>query len=384
MQIAIVTSIHPDFDSRIWKHATATAAAGLDVSLICPWAVEPGERRDGVTFWPFPRASGRWQRLAAVPWRVLATLKPRLADYDVVHFHDIDLLPWMALLARRIAVVYDVHENYPDEMLVRHWVPGPLRRPLYHGVRVTQRALARRVGNLVLVVPFQDADFDLERCRRIFLYNYASDKLADQVSNDYGARQPVVVFPGSQNRQTGTLVLLQAAEILAARRPAVEFHLSDRFSSPAFRAEVLTKIEQAGLAGRVKLIPPVHSDDIMSVLNQGRIGVVPSLRLNQQMKGRPRKLFEYMAAGLPVVASDLPFLQETLKQHRCGLLARPEEPETFAAAIEQLIDDPRAAEVMGQAGRAAFAAHFSFESQIPGLVSFYEGIVASREGRSAS
>jgi hypothetical protein len=121
--IAIVTSIHPDFDKRIWRHASSLAAAGCRVSLVGPWAVEPLSQRDGVTFYPFERSRSVWERFLVIPFRVFGRLRLILKDVDVVHFHDIDLLPWMAVLSIRKPVVYDVHENYPDEIMVRNWVP---------------------------------------------------------------------------------------------------------------------------------------------------------------------------------------------------------------------------------------------------------------------
>lgn len=150
--IGVVTSIHPDFDSRIWKHAKAVAAQGHTVHLVCPWDVDPDEVREGVIFHPFKRVRHRWQRLFLVPLRLYAVLRQLYGRLDVIHFHDIDLLPWMAVTARRMKVVYDVHENYPDEMLVRHWVPKALKQPLYHSVRILQRWLSNRIGNLVFVV----------------------------------------------------------------------------------------------------------------------------------------------------------------------------------------------------------------------------------------
>lgn len=123
-RLVIVTSIHPDFDKRVWRHARGVADMGWEVDLVCPWNVPADERVDGVRFRPFPPVRSRHARLLLIPWRVLKAMRPVIRDADVVHFHDLDLLPWMSLVSLYRPVVYDVHENYPDEMLVREWILG--------------------------------------------------------------------------------------------------------------------------------------------------------------------------------------------------------------------------------------------------------------------
>jgi len=373
--IGIVTSIHPDFDSRIWKHAKCVAAEGHTVHIVCPWDVKLNETRDGVIFHPFRRVQHRWQRPFLIPLRLLTVLRKLYSDLDIVHFHDIDLLPWMVVTARKMKVIYDVHENYPDEMLIRHWIPKFLRRPLYFAVRSTQRWLSNRIKNLVFVVPSQNDDFDLRRCRRIFIYNYASRELMSAAADDYLRRQPVILFPGAQNQLTGTWPLLLAAKEVCAQHPDVEFRLSDRFTSRQFRDKVVCQIREWRLEDRIKLLPTIPSYRMPEMLNAATIGVVPDERLPQQTKAIPRKLFEYMAAGLPIVVSDLPFLESVVNEHHCGLTARPEEPATFAEAILKLLRDPQLAADMGRAGQRAFESHFSWESQIPRLMEFYEDII---------
>jgi len=84
---------------------------------------------------PFPRIQCRYLRPLLIPLRFLRRLVPVLNDVDIVHFHDIDLLPLMSMLCVVRPVVYDVHENYAEEMLVREWIPRPLRRLCYLLVR---------------------------------------------------------------------------------------------------------------------------------------------------------------------------------------------------------------------------------------------------------
>jgi glycosyltransferase involved in cell wall biosynthesis len=382
LRIAIVTSIHPDFDGRIWKHARSLAEAGCRVSLICPWRVSDGEVRNGVTLHPFPRTHARWLRPALIPLRLGRRLLPILRQVDIVHFHDIDILPWMALVSLGRPAVYDVHENYPDEMLVRDWIPRLLRKPLYHAVRVTEAVLSRAVRNCVLVVPAQDARFRAPRLRVIHIRNYATRTLLAGVRDDYFTRKDTVVFTGAHHDTNGSMLVLDVAARSRARGLDFTYLMTDRFASEAFRRRFLAEIERLKLADRVTIRPYVAAHDIMNILNEGTIAISTNLRVPTQERGIHTKLFEYMAA-LPIVASDLPHQIEVVGGASAGLLARPEEPDTFVDALARLAADRRYARELGLNGQSAFLERYCWESQMPSLLEFYDAILARERSAPA-
>jgi glycosyltransferase involved in cell wall biosynthesis len=314
-----------------------------------------------------------------VPLRVLSRLLPVLSDADLVHFHDIDLLPLMAALSVAKPIVYDVHENYGEEMLVREWIPEKLRKPLSAAVMAQQSIFSRVVRNIVLVVDSQDVDFSSPRLRVHHLYNYASSDLLAGVNDDYCARNDVLLFTGSSYTNNGTLLLLEVASRLREVLPYLRVHLTDRFSSTAFRDQVLSEIESRGLRDYVLLRPNVPPHELAKVMNEATIAIIPALRVPKAVRAIPTKLFEFMAAGLPVVASDLPHLTRIIEGAKCGHLARPEDPESFVSAIRTLVEDRAKAKEVGNNGRRAFVDRYTWECQIPGLVSFYERILSDRQ-----
>lgn len=375
ISVAIVTSIHPDFDARIWKHASSLADQGMDVHLICPWDLENGSRREGVTFHTFKKCSKRWMRVFLIPKRAGVRLWPLLKKVDIVHFHDIDLLPWMALLSLRKNVIYDVHENYADEMLVRDWVPKPLRRLMYYLVLYGERLLSRIIGNVVLVAPSQEKNFSSPRLNKIYVKNYATTMLMASVANDYLERDDAVIFIGSQHINNGSMLYLEIAEKVARLRPSVKFYASDRFGSKKFREAYFEQRRLRGLDNKVELLPNVLPSEIMSVLNKATIACNPNLRVPQQIKGIHTKIFEFMAAGLPIVTSDLPHQKAVIDDTKAGVLAMPEDTDSFVDAICNLVDNREQGLNYGETGAKAFAENYSWESQVPFLVDLYKKVI---------
>ena len=373
-RVGIVTSIHPDFNPRIWKHAVSMANVGNEVHLVCPWAAEPGEVRDGVVLHPIPRSDSRLNRVWQVPLRVFRTLLPLLPKFDLVHFHDLDLLPYMALVSLYRPVVYDIHENYPEEMRVKFYLPRPLRRPVAGVVRWGQFLLSLVVRNLVLVVNEQEEDLPRRWVRKVYVRNYASLSWADEVIDDYMDRADDVIFNGSQYVHNGTLLILDIAEHLRSICPQARLLVFDRFSDQQLRTRFVSERARRGLEDRIILLQSVTATEMMSVLNRAIIGLSPNLRVPKAEKAIPTKLFEYMAAALPIVASDLPNNKAYVEPHESGLLARPEDPATFAHAIRRLVDDRSYARRLGQNGQCAMRAHYSWESQMPALLDLYDKI----------
>jgi glycosyltransferase involved in cell wall biosynthesis len=89
----------------------------------------------------------------------------------------------------------------------------------------------------------------------------------------------------------------------------------------------------------------------------------------------PQKIFEYMGAGLPVIASDFPLWRRILGDIGCGVFVNPLDPRGIAEAIEHILTHPREAEEMGRRGRAAVLEHYNWETQVDKLVSLYSGLM---------
>jgi glycosyltransferase involved in cell wall biosynthesis len=374
LRIAFVTSIHPDFDARVWKYAVMMARRQHTVHLVCPWNVSDGEVREGVTLHTFHRTRSRAARPFLIPWRLARKLAPLVSSVDLVHFHDIDILPFMAALAVFKPVVYDVHENYPDEMLVRQWIPCPMRRPLYHSVRFVQAGLSRLVHNVIFVIPELGKHFPKGVLRTAVIRNYATLDLLEDASSDYLTRPDAVVFLGSNYEGNGTFLFLDIAARLKERRPSVRFLMIDRWAHPSTRDRVLALIEARRLTN-VAIVPNLPPQKVMEHLNRATIGIAPGLRQPKHINALPTKLFEYMAAGLPIISSDLPNEACLAKDTGALLLCRPEEPEAFVAAIEKFLDDRENAYQRGQRGQKAFRERYCWEIQAGALETYYADVL---------
>ena len=193
---------------------TSLLSNGNEVHLFSPWKISKKNMPSGIYLHCFRRVNSRWQRPWKIPFLLIRKLLPEIPNVDIVHFHDIDILPWMVLISFFKPVVYDVHENYPDEMLDRFWIPDPIRRIMYHLVRHAQYLFSSCIKNLVFVTKDQNRDFKHKRFNKILIYNYASRDLIKLRKDDYLEREDIIIFTGAHYISNGTYLILDIADRL--------------------------------------------------------------------------------------------------------------------------------------------------------------------------
>ena len=146
--------------------------------------------------------------------------------------------------------------------------------------------------------------------------------------------------------------------------------LAGLFSNPAERGKIeklpgWQKVVELGFCDREKVA------DIFSVAKVGLVVLHPS---TNYIDALPVKLFEYMASGLPVVASDFPLWRDIIVSSRCGLCVNPLKPEEIADAINQILDNPDEAFKMGKAGKKAVKEIYNWKNEEHKLLEFYRHI----------
>ena len=165
----VVTVVHHPQDSRIrHREIAALLAAGWQVTYLAPFVGHdlPVPAPDGgLTCIDLPRASGRDRIPAARAAR--AAVRRLAPEHDVVLVHDPELLPATAGLGLD-HLVWDVHEDPAGALVVKDWLPGPLRRPVAGAWRLAERLVEReprRIGVAVRAYDRQTGDFAVKRAR---------------------------------------------------------------------------------------------------------------------------------------------------------------------------------------------------------------------------
>jgi hypothetical protein len=129
---------------------------------------------------------------------------------------------------------------------------------------------------------------------------------------------------------------------------------------------------------RVRYLGTIPHDEVWRRYRCSDAGLVCLMPLKRYMVSLPVKLFEFMAAELPVVASGFPLFREIVDGSGCGICVDPERPDEIASAVRRLAADRTAAREMGRRGRVAMLQRYNWQSEGQTLLALYEELTCRR------
>ena len=366
-----LTTVHPRDDIRILhKQCRTLAAAGYRVVQVVGDGL--GDARDGdVEIVDIgPRPTTRWARMWQQPRRAAAAVQ-RLAP-DLLHFHDPELLPLAARLAARgLPVVYDAHEDVPRQVLTKQWIPAPARPVVSRLFEWYEDGRAARLAAVCAATPHIARRFARRAPLSVCVANYPFlDELAPPA--DDAPRERAVCYVGGITRTRGAFEMLRAI----ARVPGARLLLCGRFEDATLEAELR---REPGWR-QVDYLGQVDRQGVAEVMARSMAGLVTLQPMPSYRDAWPIKMFEYMSAALPVIASDFPLWRDILAPVDAGLCVDPLDPAAIAAAIGRLLDDPLQARAMGMRGRSAVLEHYRWDAAAAELLTLYARLLPARAG----
>ena len=373
-RVCLLSTVHPPFDTRIFhKEAKTLVQAGYEVVLIAQH--ERNEVVDGVKIVALPKPRNRFARIFGLTWRAFRMALRERAD--IYHFHDPELLPCGVLLKliSRGKVVYDVHENVPKQILNKLWLPTWSRKPLAVAYKVVERICLPFIDVIVIA---EDSYIENYRGRSnvVAIRNYPIIAPLTRGSRNmawaelrHGLR---LVYVGGVSKLRGALELIEAMRILTTKGyKDLTLSIIGPLTPSQFGDELTLLLRQYDLEASVQIPGPIPHEEVFDVLARSHIGLAVLHPDPNYVDSLPTKLFEYMAAGLPVVASNFPLWKEIVEGNQCGITVDPLDPKEIAQAIEYLLTHPEEARQMGENGRRAVAEKYNWEQEKEKLLRLY-------------
>jgi glycosyltransferase involved in cell wall biosynthesis len=367
-KICMLSTVHQALDDRIfYREAKTLARAGYKVVLIAQHNRD--EMVDGVKIVALPKPRNRFARMFGLTWRAFhLSLRERA---DVYHFHDPELLPIGVLLRifTRAKVIYDVHEDVPEQILTKHWIPCLLRRPLAVVFNAFEKLMAQVLD--AVVVATEGIAEKFAHLNPIVIHNYPDLGMLPNPSTRRGeGKEKVLVYVGGISKIRGAVEMVRALEHLNSAWD-VRLDLIGKFEPPELEQEL------QGLPGyqRVRFFGWLSWEEAWHHAQSAIVGLVLFHPAPNHEKALPNKLFEYMAAGLPVVASNFPLWKEIVEGNRCGITVDPLDPKAIAQAIEYLLAHPEEARQMGENGRRAVEEKYNWEREKEKFLKLYEELL---------
>lgn len=364
-KITHLTSAHPRYDTRIFIKECSSLAKNeaYEVNLVVADNLG-NEKKNSVNIYDVGKLSGRLNRIFKTTKKVYN--KAIELDSDVYHFHDPELMPIALKLKRKgKVVIFDSHEDVPLQLLGKPYLNKPILWCLSKTFAILENYACKRFDYIVTATPFIREKFLKINKNSLDINNYP---IIGELSNeiDWSKKTKTVCYVGGIAKIRGIRELVKAME----HTEDIRLNLGGKFNETEIEKEVKTfngwqNVNELGFLSRT---------EVANVLSESVAGIVTLHPVINYLDALPVKMFEYMAAGIPVITSNILLWKNIVEGSECGVSVDPMNPIEIADAIKYLIENPQTAEQMGRNGRKAVQEKYNWGVEEKKLFNIYKNI----------
>ena len=364
IKICHITTVHPRFDTRIFhKELYSLSKFFNDICLLVADG-KGNEIKDNIAIFDIGKPSDRKKRMFKSLFKVY---KQAIAiNADLYHFHDPELIPvGLRLKKTGKVVIYDIHEDVPRQILSKDYIKPFFRAIISKSFEIFENWAVKKFDAIITATPHIRNRFKKLNPNTVDINNFPKlDELYEPV--DWVNRKNEICYIGGISRIRGIVELVKALEYVNTT-----LHLAGNFESEKLKKEVMSlkgwkKVRYYGFVDRSK---------VKEILKNVKIGIVTLHPSQNYIYSLPVKMFEYMSAGIPVIASNFLLWREIIEKNGIGLCVNPLNPKEIAKAINTLLNNDSLTREMGLKARKLVEEKYNWENEEKKLITLYSTIL---------
>ncbi|MDL0088300.1 glycosyltransferase family 4 protein [Campylobacter gastrosuis] len=368
-KIAHLTSVHQRYDTRIFLKMCSSLAKNKNYNVFLVVADGLGnEIKNNVNIIDIgKRSNGKFNRILKMPKKILH--KAIELEADIYHIHDPELLTIALNLKKNGAkVIFDSHENVTEQILSKEYIPSFLRNAISKIYSLYESYVCKKIDAIVTATPHINDKFLKINKNSVNINNYP---ILGELSNDilWSEKKDEICYVGGITKIRGIIQILEAMKYVDYK-----LNLVGSFDSDDLKNIVEKTISELNGGGydKVKYFGFLNRKEVSDVLSVSKIGLVTLTPIINYINSLPIKLFEYMSAGLPVIASNFPLWIDIVEKNKCGICVDPLNSKEIANAINFIIQNPEEAEKMAQNGKMAVLEKYNWDIEEKKLFQIYD------------
>jgi len=363
IKICHISTVHSAFDTRIFhKECKSLYKSGFEVYLIVQHIND--EIVDGIKIKALPFPKNRKERILLL--NRLAYKKALDVNAEIYHFHDPELIP-LGLKLKKLGkkVIYDIHEDVPRDILTKPYINKYAKPIISKLFEMFENFSSKKFDYLITATPHIRDRFKRINPNTIDVNNYPIlEEFFKPV--EWRNRKNHICYIGGITRIRGIVELMKALEYVDT-----VLHLAGNFENEKLKKEVMSMKSWK----KVKYYGFVDRNCIKNILAKVKIGIINFLPLPNHTEALPNKMFEYMSAGIAIVASNFPLWKEIIEKNNCGICVNPLNPYDIAKVISELLNDDSLSRKMGQNGRRLVETRYNWEKESEKLINVYRKLL---------
>lgn len=364
-KVCHMTSGHNRYDKRVFqKECISLVKHGFDVTLL----LNDGkceEVKNGVKIISLKRKpKNRLERIFTS--KRLFNQKAIEINADIYHFHDPELIAVGKKLKRKgKTVIFDSHEDFPDDMLRKQWIPKPIRFIVSKLYGIYEYKASKQFDVIITVTSHIYTRFS-KYCKRVELIT--NFPIVHEEKDIYRCPQNYICHVGAISE----LWNIESTMKAIAKFPNLVFLIAgpnnESYISKLKMLPEWSCVEYIGFIEHSKVFE-LYSKSIAglslyfdndNISSNGSLGVT--------------KIFEYMESKLPVICSNNENWTNIIEKNSCGICVDPKDEKQITDAIRTILGNHVEAEKMGENGRNAVIEKYNWKIQEEKLISLYNDL----------
>lgn len=267
-------------------------------------------------------------------WKAFRWLLRR--RFDMLQCHNLDVVPlgWLVGKLKRVTVIFDAHEPNYYALWPDRW------RFMVRVMESIDLFFSRRVDAVTVTNQYQVSKYRNARVKRVELIgNYASPDLRAPEGEERTPSEAPFMFGrfGTFYPDVGLEETLEAIGRVARKYPEVRFLAAGRVVD-AYRERFEAALRP--VASHVVYTGPYDSSEMPRLYRQIRVACLIYPKSDWFRNITPRKFFDSLTNGVPVLMTDIGGLGEVIRRHRCGIVVDERNLDGICEAMERLASDP--------------------------------------------
>lgn len=372
LKVCHFSSVHHINDTRVFHRECVWLAKEYDVTLIA--IGQFNGIREGVNIISVPKPDSRIRRILRTTLDVYRLAKAQ--DADVYHFHDPELIPLAWLLKRKgKKVIYDIHENVTESMKDKSWLP---LKWLFIWLYLRFDALAASAFSLVLAeqsyINVYQRRYPAQKLT--LTRNYAPAKLLEpyiQMNREVNGNEVRIFYMGTVEPLYCCMEMLESVYLLNKQGVNASLTLIG-WTHPNVLAQIEALPYINSIRGKVTFAGSKDIRDGYALSRSFHIGysfVSDNLNVSQSL---PRKMYEYMHIGLPVISSGHKLYKDLVETYALGLCVNNNTGVEIAQAVKAMLGNKGYLNQLAKNNIEAAQQHFNWETEYDELVKLYRSL----------
>ena len=307
-------------------------------------------------------------------WRSFIKEIVKKHDIDVIHVHDLPLSRIGIEIKNKfgLKLVIDLHENWPALLKVSshtNTLAGKLLSSEKQWRHYEKDSVKQADAIITVVDEMKNriVETGISPDKIIVLQNTPVIHSLSEIKFEPDEEFFTLLYVGGISYHRGLQYIIDGVKLLLHEVPVRLWIAGEGKYSGALKE----RVSKLSLEDHVKFFGHVTREKTEALMKKADLGLIPHVRSEQSDNSSPNKLFEYMAAGLPILASDCISVKRVVSETQAGLTYVYDSPRDFANVVRSMYDDREKSDYYAANGKKAIREKYNWEIGSEALVKLY-------------